>query len=123
MNAVGRNPAKAVLVVDFDQAVRRADSALEAFWAAASARWSAPLLALAALPRGGVQVRARLDELVCSTPARLSYREDVLASVRQWRGNGGRVALLTRQDPHVAQSMAAHLGLFDETHGLAGASI
>lgn len=122
MNAMGWDPAEIVLVVDLDQAVKRPDSALEAFWAASSARWFAPFVALASLPRGVALVRTRLEELACTVPARLSYSDDVLVSVRQWRARGGRVALLARNDQHVARGVAAHLGLFDETHGLAGAS-
>lgn len=123
MNAAGWDPAKVVLVVDLDQAVRRPDSTLEVFWAAASARWFAPLLALATLPRGAGLVRARLEGLAYAAPARLSYCDDVLASVRQWRASDGRVALLARNDQRSARAVAAHLGLFDEAHGLAGASV
>lgn len=119
MNALVCDPARVVLVVDFDCAVMRPESALEAFWAAAAVRWFAPLLALAARPRGMAGVRGRLEEIAYRAPARLSYRDDVLASVREWRRNDGRAALLARHDQPAAQAVAAHLGLFDETHTLA----
>jgi 4-hydroxybenzoate polyprenyltransferase len=53
----------------------------------------------------------------------LPYDEAVLAKIRDWRAQGGRVALVSSGDRLLAERVAAHLGLFDEVHGSDGAQV
>ncbi|MCJ2180625.1 UbiA family prenyltransferase [Novosphingobium album (ex Hu et al. 2023)] len=99
--------------------MRRSDSTLEAFWTAASARWSAPLEVLVRR-QGGPGFRKRLEAASLVAPARLAYRDDALASVSEWRRRGGRVALVSDGQTEATRAVAAHLDLFDEIHDISG---
>ncbi|KPQ35502.1 MAG: UbiA prenyltransferase [Porphyrobacter sp. HL-46] len=116
MDEGGRNPSKIVVVVGFDQLVRPPASLLEAFWSAASASWTGALGALARHARDTGTLRMRLDQTAFTAPARLAYREDVIEAVQSWRASGGRTALTAPHDSTTVSNIAAHLGLFDETH-------
>ncbi len=117
MDARGTDTKALVLVVDLDDIVRRTGSALEAFWTAASARWTAPLAALAP-GRNALPLRERLEATALSLPSRLAYRTDALQALSEWRRRGGRTALVASCPPHTASAIAGHLDLFDEVHGL-----
>lgn len=119
MSASGWDTTRLVLVVGLSDIVRWPESTLEAFWNAASVRWSAPFEALAR-ERRGAPLRDRFEAASLAAPTRQAYRDDVLASVREWRGRGGRVALVSDGHPEAARAVGAHLGLFDEIHDVAG---
>ena len=74
--------------------------------------WVVPVLPLMVLSG-----RARFKEFVSShvslDPARLPYRDDVIDFVKRERAGGRRVLLATAANRHVADAVAAHLGLFD----------
>lgn len=53
-----------------------------------------------------------------SVPARLAYCEDVLESVRDWRRQGGRAALVASSNDKAVFAVAEHLDMFDEIHAL-----
>lgn len=106
-----------ILVVDLDGTLIRSDMLFESFWSAFSARWTAPLQVFGALMRGRAALKARLNTLAKVDAATLPYNEDVLDYIRDWRAEGGLVALVTASNVNYAHEIAAHLGLFDEVHG------
>lgn len=107
-----------VLVVGLNDIIPRADSTLEAFWVAASARWTGPLKAIVE-HRGSLELRERLEVAALRDPARLRFRDDALRSIEEWRRRGGRVALLSDAPRETAEIVARHLELFDEVHAIA----
>jgi 4-hydroxybenzoate polyprenyltransferase len=50
----------------------------------------------------------------------LPYDTQVIAFIESWRREGGRTALVTASDSDFAESIAQHLGIFDEVHGSDG---
>jgi 4-hydroxybenzoate polyprenyltransferase/phosphoserine phosphatase len=111
------DPTKLTLVVDLDDTLIRTDSLFESFWAACSVKWHTPLVAASALLKGRLPLKQRLAEIARLDPARLPYNDEVLDLVRGWRERGGRTALVTASIQGTADSVADHLGLFDEAHG------
>ena len=111
-----------LLVVDLDGTLIRSDMLYESFWSAFARDWRTPLAALAALVRGKAALKARLAALAAPDPASLPYCPEVLQAIRDWRADGGRVALVTAADQSIASAIANHLDLFDEVHGSDGAT-
>ncbi|KPQ07165.1 MAG: UbiA prenyltransferase [Rhodobacteraceae bacterium HLUCCA12] len=109
-----------VLVVDLDGTLIRSDMLLESFWSGFAHDWRTPLRAVAGLARGRAALKARLAECAAPDPAALPYNPAVLERIRDWRASGRPVALVTASDQRLAQSVADHLGLFDEVHGSDG---
>ncbi|GAB4292108.1 MAG: UbiA family prenyltransferase [Roseovarius sp.] len=107
-------------MVDLDGTLIRSDTLYESFWAATAEDWRTPLAALAALFRGRAALKRALAARAHLDPAALPYEETVLARIRDWRAEGGRVALVSAADRHLAEAVAAHLRLFDEVHGSDG---
>ena len=107
----------AVLAIDLDGTLVRGDMLRRGLaQMLRNAPLSAPALA-AALLRGGrpglkraVALRTPFD------PAGLNYNDAVIALARAWRAKGRQVVLATAADQTVAQTIAAHLGLFDAVH-------
>lgn len=112
-----------VLVVDLDGTLIRSDMLLETFWGAFGCNWQVPLIAGAALLRGGrAALKRRLAQLAPPDPATLPYAPEVLGYIDRWRAAGGRVALVSAADQGLVQAVADHLGRFDEVHGSDGRS-
>ncbi|GAB4266050.1 MAG: UbiA family prenyltransferase [Pararhodobacter sp.] len=109
-----------VLVIDLDGTLIRSDMLLESFWCAFARDWRTPLWAAAGLARGRAALKARLATLGSPDPATLPYNDAILALIRDWRDRGGRTALVTAADRHIADAIAAHLRLFDEVHASDG---
>lgn len=116
----GEDKREIVLVVDLDGTLIRSDMLLESFWSGFALDWRVPLRSVAALVQGRAALKSRLAESGAPDPATLPYNPVVLDQVRVWRDGGGRVALVTAADQRLAQSVADHLGLFDEVHGSDG---
>lgn len=116
----GEDGREIVLVVDLDGTLIRSDMLLESFWSGFAQDWRMPLWSVAALTRGRAALKARLAGTGAPDPACLPYNPAVLQHIRTWRDGGGRVALVTAADQRLAQSVADHLGLFDEVHGSDG---
>lgn len=117
MSIANWDPTKLTLVVDLDDTLIRTDSLFENFWSACAVKWYTPLLAASAVLRGPLALKQRLAQIALIDPARLPYNENVLAVIRDWRGRGARIALVTASIQSTADAVAAHLGLFDEAHG------
>ena len=74
------------------------------------------------LAGGRAQLKARLAERIVLDPARLPYREEVLAALHAARAQGRPCVLVTAADRRVAQAVAEHLGLFSEVLASDGAA-
>jgi len=118
----GDDGREIVLVVDLDGTLIRSDMLLESFWSAFARDWRTPLRAVAGLMQGRAVLKARMADLAAPDPATLPYNPEVLEQIRNWRAAGGRVALVSAADQRLAESVATHLGLFDEVHGSDGST-
>ncbi|MET3791703.1 UbiA family prenyltransferase [Aquamicrobium terrae] len=109
-----------ILAVDLDRTLIDGNILHEAAWEYASRNIWGFLQALVLLLLGRAQFKAHLSRCVTVDPARLAYNPEVLDYIRDWRAQGGKAALVTATDQHVAKAIADHLGLFDEAHGSDG---
>lgn len=111
---------RSVLVVDLDGTLLRSDMLYESFWSALGRDWKAPLASAAALARGRASLKRHLAGAADVQATTLPYEPAVIAFVEEWRGAGGRTALVTASDQAFAEAIAGHLGIFDEAHGSDG---
>lgn len=111
---------KPVLVVDLDGTLLRSDILFETFWSAFGHSWKSPFRAARALLTGKAALKRTLAQDSKVVVATLPYDPDVIAYVEKWRADGGRTALVTASDEHIAKDIAAHLGIFDEVYGSDG---
>ncbi|MEW9855770.1 UbiA family prenyltransferase [Novosphingobium sp. M1R2S20] len=109
-----------ILAVDLDGTLLRSNMLHETFWSAWGADWRVPFLAAARLRHGKAQLKALLTERASVDFSVLPYDAEVLAYIRRWREDGGRVALVTASDQRLADGVARHLGLFDDVFGSDG---
>ncbi len=106
-----------ILVVDLDDTLIQTDMLLETFWASLSAKWGNFFKVPQALLAGRANLKARLRKLGPVDVASLPYNEAVLERIRAWKETGGLVALVSASDQEIVADVAAHVGLFDESHG------
>lgn len=105
------------LVVDLDSTLCRTDTLHEALMRLAlQSPWRMPLLALR-VRDGKAAFKAHVADRMIPAPDSLVFDETVLALIRAAREEGRRVALVSASDRRVVQSVASHLGLFDEVLG------
>lgn len=109
-----------VLVVDLDGTLLRSDMLFECFWSAFGSNWLTPFSSIAALSHGKAALKQHLADKAEIAVDTLPYDTEVIAYIEAWRSKGGRTALVTASDQTLAQSIAEHLGLFDEVHGSKG---
>lgn len=110
-----------VLVVDLDGTLLRSDMLFETFWSALARDWILPFKLLPALGAGRAALKQFLAGRANVDVTSLPYNPEVLDYIARWRADGGRVALVTATDQALADAIAAHLGVFDSTHGSDGA--
>jgi 4-hydroxybenzoate polyprenyltransferase/phosphoserine phosphatase len=108
-----------VLVVDLDGTLLRSDMLHETLWDALSRDPASVWGALGALRQGKAALKAWLAARSVIRVESLPFDDRVIARIEAWRAAGGRTALVTATDAHLAQAVAAHLGFFDEVHGSA----
>ncbi|HEX2486253.1 MAG TPA: haloacid dehalogenase-like hydrolase, partial [Myxococcota bacterium] len=107
-------PDRRPLCVDLDGTLLATDTLHELALALARER-PVDLLRLPFwLARGRAGLKARLGARVKLDPALLPYRPEVIAALRDARAEGRRCVLVTAADAALAESIAAHLDLFDE---------
>lgn len=109
------------LCVDLDGTLVKTDMLMETLVAVVRRK---PWLAFAVplwLSRGRPALKRELAERACTDPACLPYDEVLLAELRRERAAGRHLVLATAADQCVAQSVAGHLGLFDEVMASDGA--
>lgn len=102
------------LCVDLDGTLVKTDMLMETLVAVVRRR---PWLAFAVplwLARGRPALKRELAERAGTDPACLPYDEVLVAELRRERAAGRHLVLATAADKCVAQSVAGHLGLFDE---------
>ncbi|MBB3938427.1 4-hydroxybenzoate polyprenyltransferase/phosphoglycolate phosphatase-like HAD superfamily hydrolase [Novosphingobium fluoreni] len=109
-----------VLAVDLDGTLLRSNMLHETFWSAFAHDWRVPFAAAAHLGRGKAQLKAMLAQRSNVDVTVLPYDDEVIAYIRDWRAQGGKVALVTATDQRLADRIGAHLGLFDEVFGSDG---
>jgi len=106
-----------ILAVDLDGTLLRSNMLHETFWSALAHDWRTPFVAIRHVSRSRAALKHALHQRARVDVTTLPYDEDVVAFVRDWRAQGGRTALVTATNQHLAQAIADHLGLFDEVHG------
>jgi 4-hydroxybenzoate polyprenyltransferase/phosphoserine phosphatase len=108
------------LCVDLDGTLLATDSLHELVLALARERPFDLLRLPLWLARGRAALKARLGERVQLDPALLPYRPEVLEALREARAEGRACVLVTAADRRLAESIAGHVGLFDEVLGSDG---
>jgi 4-hydroxybenzoate polyprenyltransferase len=121
--ATGAKPAKApspVLCVDLDGTLIRGDVFWECILALLRTRPVTLLLIPFWLLSGRAALKHQLAARIHLNPASLPYRQQVLDLLHREKAAGRRIALATAADRELAESIASHLGLFDEVHASNG---
>ena len=109
------------LCVDLDGTLVRTDTLHEQYLNALVHRPLAALLLVAMLFRGKARFKRSLNLLSPIDPAALPYQMDLIEFLRQEKTRGRVLVLATASDRGVAEPIARHLGLFDQTIGSDGA--
>ncbi len=113
--------AQPPLCVDLDGTLIASDMLWETMVRAMRERPTNLLRCGAWLCRGRAFLKARLAEQAKIDPATLPYRADVLEFLRDRKAAGQPLVLATASDRKIAQSIADHLGLFDDVIASDGA--
>lgn len=108
------------LVVDLDGTLLRSDMLYESFWSAVSCDWTNIFSTAHALAHGKASMKRHLMGRSHIDVTTLPYNETVIEHIRLFRDCGGRTMLVTASDQALAETVAGHLGLFDEVHGSDG---
>jgi 4-hydroxybenzoate polyprenyltransferase len=102
------------LCVDLDGSLIRSDTLWEAVVQLVRRQpWVMLLLPLWLLG-GRAKFKRRVAERIVVDPATLPYRTELLDALRTAAAGGRKVVLTTAADAHVAERVAAHLGLFSD---------
>ena len=107
-----------VMAVDLDGTLVQTDMLHETFWLSLAEDPLNLFRSLLALIKGGRPgLKVWLGARIKIDAASLPYHEGLLALIRDWRATGRKVVLVTAADQTLADSIAAHLGLFDAVYG------
>ncbi|WP_224361716.1 UbiA family prenyltransferase [Hyalangium versicolor] len=108
------------LVVDLDGTLVRTDTLHESLLVLL--KRNPLLLVLAALwmLKGKAAFKAEVGRRVKLDASRLPYSEPLLTYLREEKAQGRRLVLATAADQSIAETVAAHLGLFDEVYASDG---
>ncbi|MBU3261800.1 UbiA family prenyltransferase [Roseovarius sp. PS-C2] len=109
-----------VLVADLDGTLLRTDMLFETFWSSIASDWRSLFSAIGGLIKGKACLKQVLARESAVEVAHLPYNDQVIDYIRSWRAEGGQTALVTASDQVLADRIAKHLGLFDESHGSDG---
>lgn len=111
-NSSGANPVP--LYVDLDGTLISTDTLIVNTVALLRRRpWLAPLLPLFVVG-GRAAFKERVSSRATIDPARLPYREDVMAFLREEKATGRNLVLATAAHRRVADPVAVYVGLFDD---------
>ena len=111
------------LVVDLDGTLIKTDILYESLIAYIKANYLNIFRLLPKLIEGKATLKRFLALNTELKPELLPYNQDVTDYILKHKKSGGRVALVTASDEFVAQSIGAHLGLFDTVLVPTGKSI
>ncbi len=89
----------------------------ETFWSSIGRNWRNIFGALMSLRKGKAALKHQLAKTAKIDVTTLPYDPEVIAYVTKFKAEGGRTALVTASNEALAQSIAAHLNIFDEVHG------
>jgi 4-hydroxybenzoate polyprenyltransferase/phosphoglycolate phosphatase-like HAD superfamily hydrolase len=115
-------PDELPLCVDLDGTLVRTDTLHEQYLSAFVRHPLAALLLVAQLVRGKAAFKRALSRLCPLSPESLPYQADLLEFLRHEKARGRKLVLATASDREVAESIAAHLDIFDEVIGSDGAT-
>ncbi|MEM6257539.1 MAG: UbiA family prenyltransferase [Planctomycetota bacterium] len=104
---------KRPLIVDLDGTLVATDTLHELLLEVAGRHPLDLPRALLGLTRGRAGFKATLAKLAQLDPAVLPYREEVLALIREAKGEGRPIVLASASHAGTVESVAEHLGLFD----------
>jgi len=109
------------LIVDLDGTLIDGDTLHLSIGALARSRpWVLPMLPFVVFT-GRAQFKQFVSDRVSLDAARLPYRTNVLAFVRQERASNRRLVLATAAHRRIADAVAAHLGMFESVIATDGA--
>jgi len=109
----GRSP---VLCVDLDRTLTVSDTVVDSIVLLVGLKaWSVLFWFVRQwLSNGRLAAKRALADYVVPEPATLPYNKDVIELIYKAKSDGRRTCLVTAADSRVAQSVADHLGLFDD---------
>lgn len=108
------------LCVDLDGTLLRGDTLPETFLAVLKRSPSALLKVPGWLLSGRAQLKRELATRASLDVTHLPYRESLVSYVAEQKAEGRRICLVSAADQHVVDSVADHLGLFDDVWGSDG---
>lgn len=108
------------LCIDLDGTLVRTDTLHEQYLNALVRRPLAALLVVLLLFRGKAAFKRGLSQICPINPEALPYQADLVEFLRAEKARGRILVLATASDHAVAEPIAAHLGLFDQTLGSDG---
>ncbi|MFZ4681623.1 MAG: haloacid dehalogenase-like hydrolase, partial [Terrimicrobiaceae bacterium] len=109
-----------VLCVDLDGTLIRGDASVKSFVSFLTRNPLRVFPALVWLRRGRVHLKREIARRIPLDPAAFSYREDVLAFLKEEKARGRTLILATASDQIYADAIANHLGIFSEVLGSDG---
>lgn len=111
-----------VLIVDLDGTLLRSDMLFETFWDSLARDWKHSIGSVVAAFQGLAPLKRHLQQSSQVDVSTLPYNQNVIDYIESWRTNtiGGRTALVTASDVHIATEISEHLGIFDEVYGSDG---
>jgi len=114
-------PKNHVLCVDLDGTLIKSDMLLETFLLLA---FKSPLK-LVLIPfwllKGRAYLKKKIANLITFDPAVLPYNKTFFDFLKQKHASGSKIILTTASDQSIADSIAIHLGIFDQVIGSNGA--
>jgi len=109
-----------VLCVDLDGTLIRDDASVKSFLHLLRRNPLRIFSALLWLRRGRVHLKRQIALRIPLDPAAFSYREDVLAFLKEEKARGRKLVLATASDQIYADAISSHLGIFSEAIGSDG---
>jgi 4-hydroxybenzoate polyprenyltransferase/phosphoserine phosphatase len=109
------------LCVDLDGTLILTDALIEGITATVR-DGKIPALLGALLAGNRAVLKERISEITALDVSLLPYNEELLGFLRKQREAGRRIVLATAADQHIANAIAAHLGIFDEVIASDGAT-
>ena len=123
MSAMPQPDAKTkepVLCIDLDGTLIRDDASVKSFLHLLRRNPLRIFSALLWLRRGRVHLKRQIALRIPLDPAAFSYREDVLAFLKEEQARGRKLVLATASDQIYADAISSHLGIFSEAIGSDG---
>ena len=120
MNLPDKKSLEPVLCVDLDGTLIRDDASVKSLLLLLARNPLRIFSALLWLRRGRVHLKREIARRIRLDPAAFSYREDVLAFLREEKARGRLLVLATASDQIYADAIAVHLGIFSEALGSDG---